>query len=64
MDRRDPGDRGGSTGVEAETLAKTALLLGPERGLRVLEPAGGALVLDDGRVMVAGPLRARAVEAA
>ena len=29
----------GSTGVEAETLAKTALLLGPERGLRVLEPA-------------------------
>ena len=53
-----------STGVEAEMLAKTALLLGPERGLRVLEPAGGALVLDDGRVMVAGPLRARAVEAA
>ena len=54
----------GSTGVEAETLAKTALLLGPDRGLRVLEPGGGALVLDDGRVMVAGPLRARAVEAA
>jgi thiamine biosynthesis lipoprotein len=53
-----------STGVEAETLAKTALLLGPERGLRVLEPSGGALVLDDGRVMIAGPLRARAVEAA
>jgi thiamine biosynthesis lipoprotein len=54
----------GSTGVEAETLAKTALLLGPERGMRVLEPSGGALVLDDGRVMIAGPLRARAVEAA
>ena len=53
-----------STGVEAETLAKTALLLGPEHGLRVLEPAGGALVLDDGRVMIAGPLRAHAVEAA
>ena len=53
-----------STGVEAETLAKTALLLGPERGLRVLEPAGGALILDDGHVMIAGPLRARAVEAA
>ena len=51
-----------STGVEAETLAKTALLLGPERGMRVLEPDGGALVLDDGQVMVAGPLRARAVE--
>ena len=39
----------GSTGVEAETLAKTALLFGPERGLRVLEPEGGALVLDDGQ---------------
>jgi thiamine biosynthesis lipoprotein len=51
-----------ATGVEAETLAKTALLLGPERGLRVLEPAGGALVLDDGHVVMAGPLRARAVE--
>lgn len=53
-----------ATGVEAETLAKTALLLGPARGLRVLEPAGGALVLDDGHLLVAGPLRARAVEAA
>jgi thiamine biosynthesis lipoprotein len=53
-----------STGVEAETLAKTALLLGPERGLRVLEPEGGVLVLDDGHVRIAGPLRARAVEAA
>jgi FAD:protein FMN transferase len=52
------------TGLEAETLAKTALLLGPERGLRVLEPAGGALVLDDGHVLPAGPLRVRAVEAA
>jgi len=47
----------GSTGAEAETLAKTALLLGPERGLRVLEPAGGALVLDDGGIVLAGPLR-------
>jgi thiamine biosynthesis lipoprotein len=53
-----------STGIEAETLAKTALLLGPQRGLRVLEPLGGALVLDDGRLMTAGPLRARAVEVA
>jgi thiamine biosynthesis lipoprotein len=53
-----------STGVEAETLAKTALLLGPERGMRVLEPGGGSLVLDDGQVMIAGPLRARALEAA
>jgi thiamine biosynthesis lipoprotein len=53
-----------ATGLEAETLAKTALLLGPERGLRVLEPAGGALVLDDGHVLLAGPLRLRAVKAA
>lgn len=51
-----------STGLEAETLAKTALLLGPDRGMRVLEPSGGALVLDDGQVLIAGPLRARAVE--
>jgi FAD:protein FMN transferase len=54
----------GSTGVDAETLAKTALLLGPDRGLRVLEPAGGALVLDDGQVLLAGPLRLRAMDAA
>jgi FAD:protein FMN transferase len=53
-----------SSGVEAETLAKTALLLGPERGLRVLQAHGGALVLDDGHVLLAGPLRAHAVEAA
>jgi FAD:protein FMN transferase len=53
-----------ASGVEAETLAKTALLLGPDRGLRVLHPYGGALVLDDGHVVLAGPLRARAVEAA
>jgi thiamine biosynthesis lipoprotein len=53
-----------ATGVEAETLAKTALLSGPERGLGVLEPAGGALVLDDGEVVLAGPLRERAREAA
>ena len=47
------------TGVEAETLAKVALLSGPLRGLRVLEPEGGALVLDDGEVVLAGPLRER-----
>jgi FAD:protein FMN transferase len=52
------------TGVEAETLAKTALLSGPARGLRVLEPEGGALVLDDGEVLLAGPLRERARGAA
>lgn len=53
-----------SNGLEAETLAKTALLSGPEPGLQLLEQAGGALVLDDGRVMLAGPLREHAREAA
>jgi thiamine biosynthesis lipoprotein len=41
------------TGVEAETLAKTALLSGPEAGLALLHEQGGALVLDDGSVEVA-----------
>ena len=53
-----------ASGVEAETLAKTALLSGPGRGLDLLEPSGGALVLDDGQVVVAGPLRELAREAA
>src|SRR5262245_30341348 len=51
-------------GLEAETLAKTALLSGPERGLELLEPGGGALVLDNGRIVLAGSLRDRAREAA
>jgi thiamine biosynthesis lipoprotein len=54
----------GASGVEAETLAKTALLSGPRRGLELLEPSGGALVLDDGEVVLAGPLRELAREAA
>jgi thiamine biosynthesis lipoprotein len=53
-----------ATGLEAETLAKTALLLGPEQGLQVLAAAGGALVLDDGRMVLVGPLREHAREAA
>jgi thiamine biosynthesis lipoprotein len=53
-----------ASGVEAETLAKTALLSGPRRGLELLEPSGGALVLDDGEVVLAGPLRELAREAA
>lgn len=53
-----------ATGLEAETLAKTALLSGPEHGLQVLEAAGGALVLDDGRIVLVGPLREHAREAA
>lgn len=46
-----------STGLEAETLAKSALLSGPEAGLAMLHPGGGVLVLDDGEVLVAGALR-------
>ena len=53
-----------ASGVEAETLAKTALLSGPARGLEVLEPSGGAIVLDDGEVVLAGPLRELARDAA
>ena len=46
-----------ASGLEAEVLAKLALLSGPEAGLSVLEPGGGVLVLDDGEVVVAGALR-------
>jgi len=53
-----------ASGLEAEVLAKTALLSGPEAGLTVLEAGGGVLVLDDGEVVVAGGLRSRAVLAA
>jgi thiamine biosynthesis lipoprotein len=42
--------------LEAETLAKTALLLGPDRGQRLLAHHGGALVLDGGETILAGEL--------
>jgi FAD:protein FMN transferase len=59
----------GDTALEAETLAKAALLSGPERGAELLAPLGGMLVLDDGEVVHAGPQvadrdRARALTAA
>ncbi len=44
------------TAVQAETLAKTALLLGPDDGHALLARHGGALILDDGRLMLAGDL--------
>jgi thiamine biosynthesis lipoprotein len=53
-----------ANGLDAETLAKTALLSGPEQALQLLERTGGALVLDDGRIVLAGPLREHAREAA
>jgi len=42
------------TALEAETLAKTALLRGPIAGRALLAPRGGALILDDGTVVLAG----------
>jgi FAD:protein FMN transferase len=46
----------GDTALEAETLSKTALLSGPERGRQVLGDRGGLLVHDSGRVELVGPL--------
>jgi thiamine biosynthesis lipoprotein len=48
----------GDTAVEAETLAKAALLSGPEGGRAVLAERGGLLVHDDGKVETVGPLAA------
>jgi thiamine biosynthesis lipoprotein len=42
--------------LEAEALAKTALLRGPDAGLDVLARHGGALTLDDGETVLAGTL--------
>ena len=41
---------------EAETLAKTALLRGPRAGIELLARHGGALILDDGHLLLAGGL--------
>lgn len=41
--------------LEAETLAKAALLRGPEGGRAVLARHGGAMVLDDGELVVVDP---------
>lgn len=48
----------GDTAVEAETLAKAALLSGPEGGREVLAERGGLMVHDDGRIETVGPLAA------
>ena len=51
------------TALEAETLAKAALLRGPRAGAALLAEHGGILVHDDGDVELAGPVadtRARA----
>ena len=46
--------------LEAETLAKTALLLGPDHGHTLLTRHGGALILDDGELVLAGELQRHA----
>lgn len=46
------------TALEAETLAKTALLRGPHAGQAILRRHGGALVLDDGELVLVGDLGA------
>jgi thiamine biosynthesis lipoprotein len=48
-----------TTVVEAETLAKAALLSGPDGGQAILAERGGLLVHDSGRVETVGPLSAR-----
>ena len=48
----------GDTAVEAETLAKAALLSGPDGGREILAERGGLLVHDEGRVETVGPLAA------
>ena len=49
------------TALEAETLAKTALLSGRAGALRLLARHGGLVVRDDGEVEAAGRLRQRVV---
>lgn len=49
----------GKTALEAETLAKFALLSGPEDGRIVLADLGGLFVHDNGRTETAGPLSVR-----
>jgi thiamine biosynthesis lipoprotein len=52
------------TALEAEVLAKTALLSGPSTGAEILEARGGVMVLDAGDVVVAGSLRSSGAERA
>jgi thiamine biosynthesis lipoprotein len=48
-----------SGALEAETLAKAALLSGPPGARRILRAAGGVLVHDDGGVELVGPIHER-----
>jgi thiamine biosynthesis lipoprotein len=46
----------GITALEAETLSKMALLLGPDGARRVLADHGGVVIHDDGTAETIGPL--------
>lgn len=46
----------GDSALEAETLSKMALLLGPAGARRVLQEHGGLVVHDSGRVETVGPM--------
>lgn len=45
-----------ATALEAETLAKTALLLGPTGAREVLATSGGVIFHDDGKMETVGPV--------
>lgn len=49
----------GDSALAAETLAKWALLAGPDAARRILARRGGLVVHDDGDVELIGPLRSR-----
>jgi thiamine biosynthesis lipoprotein len=49
----------GATALEAETLAKMALLLGPAGAREVLAGQGGLIVRDDGATETIGPIDLR-----
>lgn len=54
----------GDTALGAETIAKAALLSGPEAGREILGERGGLLVLDGGEIEAVGPISARPVRPA
>ena len=51
----------GASALEAETLSKSALLSGLERGREILDRRGGMLVAEDGTIELVGPVEAKLV---
>ena len=49
----------GDSALEAETLSKMALLLGPERARQVLAEHGGVIIHDNGDVEAIGAIDGR-----